>query len=67
VTTNYILPELAALMMNPLQLPHSLRVEILATIRTARWIDVVHVDEQLDRRTSEFMATRGDKRYGLVD
>lgn len=67
MTASYVLLELAALMMSPLQLPHAARVEIIVTIRATRWIDVVHVDEDYDRRSREIMSRHRDKRYSLVD
>jgi len=66
-TTNYVLAELAALMISPLRLPHALRQEVSEAIRRADWIDIVHVDEQLDARSWQFMATHQDKNFSLVD
>jgi predicted nucleic acid-binding protein len=67
VTTNYVLAELVALMISPLRLPHALRQEVSNARRGADWVDIVHVDEQLDRRSWQFMAQHRDKDFSLVD
>jgi predicted nucleic acid-binding protein len=67
VTTNYVLAALASLLISPLRVPHWLRQEISDAIRSAEWIDLVHVDEDLDRRSWKFMARHEDKEFSLVD
>jgi uncharacterized protein len=67
VTTNYVLAELVALMISPLRRPHGPRLEVLDAIRHADWVDIVHVDEQLDHRSWQFLAQHRDKDFSLVD
>lgn len=58
-------------MVSPLRLPHAFRWEVSDAVRRADWVDTVHVDEQvdeqLDRRTGQFMAQHQDKDFSLVD
>lgn len=67
VTTNYVLAELAALMISPLRLPHTLRVDVIHAIRHAQWVEVVHMSPELDDRSWRFMAKYRDKTFSLVD
>lgn len=67
ITTNYVLAELSALLISPMRIPHVRRLEFADRIRTAAWIQVVHIDSELDRRSWEFMARHRDKDFSLVD
>ena len=67
VTTNYVLAELSSLLMSPLRVAHPDRVRIGGTIRSARWVDIVHIDEPLDEDAWALFKTRPDKEWSLTD
>jgi uncharacterized protein len=67
VTTNYVLAELGALLISPLRISHSERVEFVDSIRHAPWIGVIHIDKDLDSRSWAFLATHRDKDFSVVD
>jgi predicted nucleic acid-binding protein len=48
VTTNYVLTELIALLISPLRIPRSRQITIIDAIKTASWVEVVHIDRTLD-------------------
>jgi len=54
-------------MISPLRLPHTLRLDVIDAIRNAQWIEVVHVSEDLDERSWQFMAKHRDKKFSFVD
>ena len=66
VTTNYVLGELIAL-CERLRVPRSRGVSYIHSIRAETWIEVVHIDEQLDVRAWELLENRLDKTWSLVD
>ena len=66
VTTNYVLGELIAL-CERLRVPRSRCVSYIHSIRAETWIEIVHVDEQLDVRAWELLENRLDKTWSLVD
>lgn len=67
VTSNYVLAELSALLMSPLRLPRSERLNLLNQIRTTLWVHVIHIDEHLDAASWEYLNSRSDKDFSLVD
>ena len=67
ITTNYVLAELAALFISPLRLPHIRRLALIDSVRCANWIEVIHIDKNLDVRSWELMARNRDKNFSLVD
>jgi predicted nucleic acid-binding protein len=66
VTTNYVLGELIAL-CERLRVPRSRGVSYIHSIRAETWIEIVHIDEQLDVRAWELLENRLDKTWSLVD
>lgn len=66
VTTNYVLGELIAL-CERLRVPRSRGVSYIQSIRAETWIEIVHIDEQLDVRAWELLENRLDKTWSLVD
>ena len=66
VTTNYVLGELIAL-CECLRVPRSRGVSYIHSIRAETWIEIVHIDEQLDIRAWELLENRLDKTWSLVD
>ena len=67
VTTNYIIAELASLLTSPLHTPRSLLITILRAIRSARWVEIVHVDPVIDDEAWKLIEQRTDKDWSLVD
>ena len=67
VTTNYVLAELVALFNNPLRMARAHQVRIIESIKTASWVQVVHIDPTLDEEAWTLMKTRTDKEWTLVD
>lgn len=67
LTSNYVITELAALLTSPLRVPRPSQIRLLATIRTSRWIEVVHIGSDLDEEAWELFRTRPDKSWSLVD
>ena len=67
LTTNYILAELASLLISPLHTPRPLLIAILQAIRSASWVEVIHVDRTLDQEAYNLLEERTDKDWSLVD
>ena len=66
VTTNYVLGELIAL-CERLRVPRSMGISYIQSIRAETWIEIVHIDKQLDVRAWELLENRLDKTWSLVD
>lgn len=66
VTTNYVLGELIALCAR-LWVPRSRGVSYIRSIRAETWIEIAHIDEQLDVRAWKLLENRLDKTWSLVD
>ncbi len=66
VTTNYVLTELIALFTRD-RMQRSTSLYYIETIRSADWVEIVHIDEALDRKAWELLANRLDKQWSLVD
>ena len=67
LTTNYVLLELVALMTNPLRVPRKQQVDLINTIKSVAWVEVVHIDPTLDEQAVELFRQRQDKIWSLVD
>lgn len=67
VTTNYVLSELTALLTRPIRMPKPHQAAFLATIRSADWVEVIHIDRGLDDAAWERWEARPDKDWSLVD
>ncbi len=67
VTTNYVLFELVSLLTSRLWVPHARRIHITDTIRSASWVDIIHIDPALDAEAWKLLRTRPDKDWSLVD
>jgi predicted nucleic acid-binding protein len=67
VTTNYFLAEFSALLMSPLRIEGKVRLALLDRIRTADWVEVLHVDPSLDAASWEYLRSGTDKDFSLVD
>jgi predicted nucleic acid-binding protein len=67
VTTSYVIAELVALLTSPLRLPRSRLTAVIDLIKTAGWIEIVHVDEALDAEAWNLLKVRRDKEWSLAD
>jgi len=67
VTSSYVLAEFSALLMSPLRVPREMRLIMLERIRTASWIEVLHVDQSLEAASWEYLLSRRDKDFSFVD
>lgn len=65
-TTNYVLSELIALFIR-FREKRSTVLSYIKTIRSAPWVEIVHIDEDLDEKAWQFLASRLDKQWSLVD
>ena len=67
VTSNYILAELVALMMRPLRVPREQLFRYVDGIRSAPYVEVIHVDAAVDDAAWALLRARPDKEWSLVD
>ena len=67
VTTNYMLTELVALFTSPLRVPRLTAVRYIETIKTASWVEIVHINPALDAAAWQLLKNRQDKEWSLVD
>lgn len=67
VTSNYILAELIALLHSPLRVSKAQQIKILDVIKTASWVNVIHIDKATEKRVYELWKSRPDKNWSLVD
>ena len=67
VTSNYVLAELVALFLSPLRLPHPISVHYVDTIKSASWVELVHIDAATDAAAWNLLKSRQDKEWSLVD
>lgn len=66
VTTNYVLSELISLFTR-LRVPRGRGLKYIETLHSVDWIEIVHVDELLNRKAWLFLENRLDKQWSLVD
>lgn len=67
VTTNYVLAELSALLNRHIRMPRVQQISVLDSIRSATWVEVVHVDPSLDAEAWALFRQHVDKEWSLVD
>ena len=67
VTTNYVLSELVALLSSFHGQQRLAILNYIKTIRTADWVEILHVDKSLDEKAWQLLASRLDKKWSLVD
>ena len=67
VTTNYILTELVALLTSPVRLPRPRVIEFISSLKASPYVDIIHVDAQLDSQAWDLLVERPDKEWSLVD
>ena len=67
VTSNYILAELSALLISPIRLARDIRLAALDRIRAQDWFKITHIDSEADAESWQYMQSRRDKDYSVVD
>jgi predicted nucleic acid-binding protein len=67
VTTNYVVIELVALLNSPLRVPRPQLFKYVDAVRSAPYINLVHIDAAIDAAAWELLKTREDKAWSLVD
>jgi uncharacterized protein len=67
ITSNYILAELVALLHSPLRQPRARIFQILNTIKTTSYIQILHITEATDAAAWALCQSRSDKPWSLVD
>jgi len=67
VTTNYVVTELVALLHSPLRLPRPQIFQIVDSLRTTDYLEIIHVDLATDTAAWSLCKSRPDKAWSLVD
>src|SRR5438876_1204128 len=67
ITTNYIIAELVALMISPLQIPRAAGIKFIDDLKASPQVEVVHIDAGRDERAWQLLKQREDKAWSLVD
>jgi len=67
VTSNYILAELIALLYSPLRVTKPQQIKILEAIKTASWVNVIHIHRAAEQQAYQLWKSRADKNWSLVD
>jgi predicted nucleic acid-binding protein len=67
VTTNYIITELVALSISPLQLSRPVMIEFIKSLKASPYVEVVYVNQAIDEQAWKLLVQRPDKRWSLVD
>lgn len=67
ITTNYVITELVALLNSPLRVSRLRIFEAVDAIKTASYVEIIHIDELTDTAAWELCKSRRDKAWSLVD
>lgn len=67
ITTNYVIAELVALLLQPLRIPHPKIASFIDGIKSSPHVEIVHVDPETDRLAWQLFTNRPDKARTLVD
>lgn len=67
ITTNYVIAELVALLTSPLRVPRPAAIAFIEGLKTSPYVEIVHVDAQLDEAAWQLLKSRQDKEWSLVD
>ena len=67
VTTNYVITELVALLHSPLRLPRPQIFQIVDSLKTTDYLEIIHVDFATDTAAWNLCKSRPDKAWSLVD
>ena len=67
VTTNYVFTELVALFHSPLRVSRSVVIRYIDAIKSAPYVETVHIDPTIDASAWALLKARLDKDWYLVD
>lgn len=67
VTTNYIVAELVSLLHSPMRIPRHESIRFIESLKSASYVEIVHVDETLDAAAWQLLKARADKNWSLAD
>jgi hypothetical protein len=67
VTTNYIVAELIALMNSPLNIPRPKTIAFIESLKISPYVEIIHIDANLDEETWQLLKSRPDKEWSLAD
>lgn len=67
VTTNYVIAELVALLSSPMRIPRNRSIKFIESIKSSSLVDIIHIDEDLDKQSWDLLKSRPDKNWSLVD
>ncbi len=67
ITSNYVIGELVALLASPLRMPRPTVIAFIEGLKASPYIEIVHVDTQLDQKAWQLLKKRQDKAWSLVD
>ncbi|MBD0304003.1 MAG: type II toxin-antitoxin system VapC family toxin [Tolypothrix sp. T3-bin4] len=67
VTTNYVVIELVALLNSPLRIPRPQLFKYVDAVKSASYINLIHIDAAIDAAAWNLLKTREDKAWSLVD
>lgn len=67
ITTNFVLAELTALLTSPIRMSRPKQITFLTAIRSAAWVEVVHIDPARDAAAWKLWEARPDKDWSFVD
>lgn len=67
ITTNYVLSELAALFISPLDIPRPKAIAFINSLKQSPYIEIIHIDIQTDVKAWQLFSQRPDKNWSLVD
>ncbi|MCI0692836.1 PIN domain-containing protein [candidate division KSB1 bacterium] len=67
ITTNYIITEVVALLTSPLRTPRPKMIAFVDGLKASPHIEIVHLDQTLDNQAWQFLKSRPDKEWSLVD
>lgn len=67
ITTNYIIAELVALLTSPLQLTRPQIITFVQSLKQSPYIEILHIDAEIDYRAWQLLSSREDKNWSLVD
>lgn len=67
ITTNYVIAELVALLHSPLRLPRPQVFQIVDSLKSAPYLEMIYVDRAIDTAAWDLCKSRSDKAWSLVD
>lgn len=67
ITTNYVMTELVALLHSPLRLPRPQIFQIIDSLKTTDYLEIIHIDLATDTAAWNLCKSRPDKAWSLVD